>query len=153
MAVLADDSIVWGGKDFTTQKQYTHKDLSSGTEITDVAGSYDSSIEGKEGSPAKVIKFSEFEGKDIAVKYTGGDPELAFMDAEWGGWTTVKPYYIDEKNGIAYFSSDDIKTAWEGNNGDVSKLNSFIIRANGQTTVEKSLSLTRAYSLTSLITR
>lgn len=138
MAVLADDSIVWGGKDFTTQKQYTHKDLSSGTEITDVAGSYDSSIEGKEGSPAKVIKFSEFKDKDIAVKYTGGDPELAFMDAEWGGWTTVKPYYIDEKNGIAYFSSDDIKTAWEGNNGDVSKLNSFIIRANGQTTVEKS---------------
>lgn len=138
MSVLADDSIVWGGKDFTTQKQYTHKDLSSGTEITDVAGSYDSNIEGKEGSPAKVIKFSEFKDKDIAVKYTGGDPELAFMDAEWGGWTTVKPYYIDEKSGIAYFSSDDIKKAWESNNGDVSTLNSFIIRANGQTTVEKS---------------
>ena len=138
MAVLDDDSIVWGGKDFTTQKQYTHKDLSTGTEITDVAGSYDSSIEGKEGSPAKVIKFSEFKDKDIAVKYTGGDPELAFMDAEWGGWTTVKPYYIDEKSGIAYFSSDDIKKAWESNNGDVSTLNSFIIRANGQTTVEKS---------------
>ncbi|MDE5558627.1 MAG: cellulase family glycosylhydrolase [Ruminococcus sp.] len=137
MAVLDDDSIVWGAKDFTTQKQYTHDDMSKGKEITDVAGSYDSGVEGKEGSPAKVIKFSEFDGKEIAVKYTGGDPELAFMDAEWGGWTTVKPYYIDEKNGIAYFSSDDIKTAWESNNGSVSSLNSFIIRANGKTTVEK----------------
>ena len=137
MAVLADDSIVWGGKDFTTQKQYTHDDMSKGKEITDVAGSYDSSVDGKEGSPAKVIKFSEFEGKDIAVKYTGGDPELAFMDAEWGGWTTVKPYYIDENNGIAYFSSDDIKKAWESNNGSASTINSFIIRANGKTTVEK----------------
>lgn len=137
MAVLADNSIAWGGKDFTTQKQYSHKDLSTGKEITDVAGSYDSSVEGKEGSPAKVIKFSEFKDKDIAVKYTGGDPELAFMDAEWGGWTTVKPYYIDEKSGIAYFSSDDIKKAWESNNGDVSTINSFIIRANGKTTVEK----------------
>ncbi|MDE6425772.1 MAG: cellulase family glycosylhydrolase [Ruminococcus sp.] len=137
MAVLADDSIKWGGKDFTTQKQYTHDDISKGKEIEEVAGSYDSGVEGKEGSPAKVIKFSEFEGKEIAVKYTGGDPELAFMDAEWGGWTTVKPYYIDEKNGIAYFSSDDIKTAWESNNGSVSSLNSFIIRANGKTTVEK----------------
>lgn len=137
MAVLADDSIAWGGKDFTTQKQYTHKDISTGTEITGVAGSYDSGTEGKEGSPAKVITFSEFKDKDIAVKYTGGDPELAFMDAEWGGWTTVKPYYIDEKSGIAYFSSDDIKKAWESNNGDVSKLNSFIIRATGKTTVEK----------------
>lgn len=137
MAVLADDSIAWGGKDFTTQKQYTHKDISTGTEITGVAGSYDSGIEGKEGSPAKIITFSEFKDKDIAVKYTGGDPELAFMDAEWGGWTTVKPYYIDEKSGIAYFSSDDIKKAWESNNGDVSKLNSFIIRATGKTTVEK----------------
>lgn len=137
MAVLADDSVVWGGKDFTTQKQYTHKDISTGKEITDVAGSYDSGVDGKEGSPAKIIKFSEFEGKDIAVKYTGGDPELAFMDAEWGGWTTVKPYYTDEKNGIAYFSSDDIKTAWESGNGNVSSLNSVIIRANGQTTVVK----------------
>ena len=137
MAVLADDSIKWGGKDFTTQKQYTHDDISKGKEIPEVAGSYDSGVEGKEGSPAQLIKFSEFEGKEIAVKYTGGDPELAFMDAEWGGWTTVKPYYIDEKNGIAYFSSDDIKTAWESNNGSVSSLNSFIIRANGKTTVEK----------------
>lgn len=137
MAVLADDSIVWGGNGFTTQKQYTHDDISKGKEIEGVAGSYDSGVEGKEGSPAKVIKFSEFEGKDIAVKYTGGDPELAFMDAEWGGWTTVKPYYIDESKGIAYFSSDDIKTAWESNNGSVSSLKSFIIRANGKTTVEK----------------
>jgi len=138
MTVLADDSIAWGGKDFTTQKQYKHDDISKGTEITDVAGSYDSGVSGKEGSPAKIIKFSEFEGKDIAVQYTGGDPELAFMDEGWGGWTTVKPYYIDEKNGIAYFASDDIKKAWESNNGDVATLNSFIIRANGQTTVVKS---------------
>ncbi|MDE6835076.1 MAG: cellulase family glycosylhydrolase [Ruminococcus sp.] len=138
MAVLADDSIVWGGKDFTTQKQYTHDDISKGTEIKDVAGSYDSSVDGKEGSPAQMIKFSAFEGKEIAVQYTGGDPELAFMDADWSGWTTVKPYYIDEKNGIAYFSADDIKTAWENNNGSVSSLNSFIIRANGKTTVVKS---------------
>lgn len=137
MAVLADDSVVWGAKEFTTQKSYKHDDISTGKEITDVAGSYDSGVEGKEGSPAKVIKFSEFKDKEIAVKYTGGDPELAFMDAEWGGWTTVKPYYIDESKGIAYFSADDIKKAWEGNNGDVSTLNSFIIRANGKTTVEK----------------
>ncbi|MDE6666098.1 MAG: cellulase family glycosylhydrolase [Ruminococcus sp.] len=137
MAVLADDSVVWGGKDFTTAKQYTHDDISKGKEITDVAGNYDSGVKDKEGSPAKIIKFSEFEGKDIAVKYTGGDPELAFMDAAWGGWTTVKPYYIDEKNGIAYFSADDIKTAWEANNGNVSSLNSVIIRANGKTTVVK----------------
>ncbi|MDE6779986.1 MAG: cellulase family glycosylhydrolase [Ruminococcus sp.] len=137
MAVLADDSIVWGAKDFTTAKQYKHDDISKGKELTDVAGSYDSGVDGKEGSPAKIIKFSEFEGKDIAVKYTGGDPELAFMDAEWGGWTTVKPYYVDEKNGIAYFSADDIKTAWESNNGSVSSLNSFIIRATGKTTVVK----------------
>lgn len=133
MTVLADDSVVWGGKDFTTQKQYSHKDLSTGKEITDVAGSYDSGVDGKEGSPAKIIKFSEFEGKEIAVKYTGGDPELAFMDASWGNWTTVKPYYIDAKNGIAYFSSDDIASAW----GNTATLNSVIIRANGVTVVEK----------------
>lgn len=137
MAVLADDSVVWGGKDFTTAKQYTHKDISTGKEIANTAGAYDSGVDGKEGSPAQIIKFSEFEGKDIAVKYTGGDPELAFMDEKWKGWTTVKPYYIDEKNGIAYFSADDIKTAWEANNGSVSSLNSVIIRANGKTTVEK----------------
>ncbi|MBD5159208.1 MAG: cellulase family glycosylhydrolase [Ruminococcus sp.] len=137
MAVHADDSIVWGASDFTTQKQYTHDDISKGTEIKNTAGDYDSGVEGKEGSPAQIIKFSEFEGKDIAVQYKGGDPELAFMDAEWGGWTTVKPYYIDDKNGIAYFSADDIKTAWEKNNGNVSSLNSVIIRANGQTSVTK----------------
>ena len=136
MAVHADDSIVWGAKDFTTQKQYTHDDISKGTEIKDVAGSYDSADEKLSGSPAQIIKFSAFEGKDIAVQYTGGDPELAFMDSEWGGWTTVKPYYVDEKNGIAYFSSDDIKTAWEKNNGSVSSLNSVIIRANGKTSVK-----------------
>ena len=137
MNVLADSSIVWGAKDFTTQKQYTHDDISKGKEIANTAGDYDSGVEGKEGSPAQIIKFSEFDGKDIAVQYTGGDPELAFMDEGWGGWTTVKPYYIDEKKGIAYFSSDDIKKAWENNNGDVSGLNSVIIRANGKTTVVK----------------
>ncbi|MDE6092586.1 MAG: cellulase family glycosylhydrolase, partial [Ruminococcus sp.] len=137
MAVLADDSVVWGGNDFTTQKQYTHDDISKGKEIADTAGSYDSGVKGQEGSPAQFIKFSDFEGKDIAVKYTGGDPELAFMDEKWEGWTTVNPYYIDEKNGIAYFSADDIKTAWEANNGNVSSLNSVIIRANGKTTVVK----------------
>lgn len=133
MAVHADDSIVWGAKDFTTQKQYTHDDISKGTEIKGVAGDFDSSVEGKEGSPAQIIKFAEFKDKDIAVQYKGGDPELAFMDADWGGWTTVKPYYIDEKNGIAYFSSDDIANAW----GDTSTLNSVIIRANGKTSVTK----------------
>ncbi|MDE5583023.1 MAG: cellulase family glycosylhydrolase [Ruminococcus sp.] len=139
MAVHADDSIVWGASDFTTQKQYKHDDISTGKEIANTAGAYDSNVDGKEGSPAQIIKFSEFDGKEIAVKYTGGDPELAFMDSDWGGWTTVKPYYIDEKNGIAYFSSDDIKTAWEANNGNVSSLNSVIIRANGKTTVEKAV--------------
>lgn len=138
MAVHDDDSIVWGAKDFTTQKQYKHDDISKGKEIANTAGSYDSGVDGKEGSPAQIIKFAEFEGKEIAVQYTGGDPELAFMDESWGGWTTVKPYYIDEKNGIAYFSADDIKTAWESGNGDTSTLNSVIIRANGQTTVVKS---------------
>ncbi|MDE6035270.1 MAG: cellulase family glycosylhydrolase [Ruminococcus sp.] len=143
MAVHADDSIVWGAKDFTTQKQYKHDDISTGTEIKNVKGDYDSADEDKSGSPAQIIKFSEFEGKDIAVQYTGGDPELAFMDESWGGWTTVKPYYIDEKNGIAYFSADDIKTAWEKNNGSVSSLNSVIIRANGKTSVEKAVILNK----------
>lgn len=137
MTVLADDSIKWGGKDFTTQKQYKHDDISKGKELSGVAGDFDSSVEGKEGSPAAFIKFTEFEGKDIAVQYTGGDPELAFMDEDWGGWTTVKPYYIDESKGIAYFSADDIKAAWEGNNGSASTLNSFIIRASGKTSVVK----------------
>ena len=146
MSVLADDSVVWGANDFTTQKKYTHDDISKGKEITGVAGDYDSGVEGKEGAPAQIIKLSEFEGKDIAVQYKGGDPELAFMDEKWGGWTTVKPYYIDEKNGLAYFSSDDIKTAWETKvnesgqleHPDAKTINSVIIRANGQTTVIKS---------------
>lgn len=107
MSVLADDSIVWGGKKMGTQ--YSHDDIDSGENVyKDSAGmtvtagctqNFDFSLSG-------------IEGKDIAIKFTGDVPLLALMDGAWGGWTEISAYDIDEENGIAYYSYDSIKASW-----------------------------------------
>ena len=64
------------------------------------------------------------EDVEIAVQYTDiMNPDLNFMDKEWGNWTTVAAYDVDKEKGIAYFSYADIKKAW----GDLSTLNSVCV--------------------------
>ena len=131
MKVLADDSIKWGSTKYGVQ--YDHEDISKGTVLIKGPARIDASIENGNCTQNAIIKWKDIEGKDIAVEFIGDEPVLAFMDSNWENWTEVKAYDVDEKNGIAYFSSETVKSAWPV---DISELNSICARTNGVTTIE-----------------
>lgn len=131
MKVLADTSIVWGSQKYG--KQYNHEDISEGKKVLDSSLSLDASVEDGNCTPGLNVSWKDLEGKDVAIKYTGDTPVLAVVNSEWGNWTEIQAYDIDEKNGIAYYSSKTIKNAWSG---DASEIEHLFARTNGKTTIE-----------------
>lgn len=131
MKVLADDSIKWGSQKYG--KQYNHEDITKGNIITSKTYSIDASIKDGNCTEGLNATWKDLEGKDVAIKFTGDVPIVAVVDGAWDGWTEIQAYDVDEKNGIAYYSSDTIKAAWSG---DVSKIEHLFARTNGKTTIE-----------------
>ncbi len=120
MTTVDKNASAWGSE--AHKPTYSHKDLSTGTVLWE--GDLTS---GDEGVIAP-LDLSKISNGEIAVKFTGASPKLAFMDAEWGSWTEVSPYDVDEANGIAYFNFDEIKKAW---GGDVSTIASAKLLSSG----------------------
>lgn len=131
MSVLADTSIVWGSQKYG--KQYNHEDISEGKQVLSSSVSLDASVEDGNCTPGLNVSWKDLEGKDVAIKYTGDTPVIAVVDGEWGNWTEIQAYDIDETNGIAYYSSSTIESAWSG---DVSEIEHLFARTNGKTTIE-----------------
>lgn len=114
MEIMNDDTIKWGSE--RAIPTVSHQAYDEGT--TFLAGPYelDAALEkeyknttpGGEGE----VEWSQLEGKEVAVKFTGSTPLLCFSDATYGGWTEIKPYDIDKENGIAYFNMAKVPDAW-----------------------------------------
>ncbi len=72
------------------------------------------------------------EEKEIAIRYDGNvAPILALTDEDWDGWTEISAYDIDEENGIAYYSYENIANAW----GDLSTVGHLFVRASSDMTI------------------
>jgi len=110
MDVLADDSIVWGSEG--KGPEYIHSSIDSGKTLTSSSQSIDASIKNGNCTGNYDVSWAALQGKEIAIKFTGDVPLACFMDSEWGNWTQLNPYDVDKKNGIAYYSYEDIKSAW-----------------------------------------
>lgn len=113
MSVINDDSIVWGSERHLPE--FKHQDLSEGTPFIDEAIEIDASKSKtyENTTPGKDITWKELEGKEVAIKFTGTTPLLSFSDASYGNWTELKPYVVDDENGIAYYLvSDQLPSAW-----------------------------------------
>ncbi len=133
MKVLNDDSVVWGSK--RKAPVYNHPSLDSGKVVSSKSETMNGTNDDDNDNCTSAFPctLSDIAGKDIAVKFTGDTPVLAFMDSEWGNWTEFKPYHVDTANGIAYFSDEDIKSGWTASSAPASA----IFRTNGITTVTK----------------
>lgn len=134
MEIMNDDSIVWGSEG--KAPTYTHQALSDGTVFRDEAIEIDASKSKtyENTTPGQEISWSELENKEVAIKFTGTTPVLAFSDAEYGNWTEIKPYTIDEENGIAYYLvSQQLPATWN----DLSTVNHMQARTDNVTTIEK----------------
>ena len=132
MEVLADDSIKWGSQKYG--KQYNHEDITKGNIILNETVTIDAANT-PNGNCTEGLNatWKELEGGDVAIKFTGDAPIVAVVDGGWDNWTEIQAYDVDEKNGIAYYSSDTIKAAWSG---DVSDIAHLFARTNGKTTIE-----------------
>ena len=134
MEIMNDDTIVWGSEG--KAPEYKHQDLASGKVFRDEAIEIDASKSKtyENTTPGQEIAWSELEGKEVAIKYTGTTPVLAFSDAEYGNWTEFKPYTVDEEKGIAYYLvGQQLPAAWN----DLSTVNHMQARTDKVTTIEK----------------
>ena len=129
--VLSDSSIGWGSE--RKSPVITHDEITAENTILSGEFALDASVDGGNCSPNAMIKWSNIEGGEIAVKFTGDAPVIAFMDSDWKNWTEVKPYDIDNTNGIAYYSASQIKAAWGEDKLDT--INAVCTRTNSKTTV------------------
>ena len=59
------------------------------------------------------LAWSDIDGREIAVKFTGSTPRLGMQNEAYGGdtWGT-SPDSVDYTNGIAYFSAESLKARW-----------------------------------------
>ncbi len=129
--VLADSSIGWGSE--RKSPVIKHDEITEENTILSGEFAIDASVTGGNCSPNAMIKWNKIEGGEIAVKFTGDAPVIAFMDSDWQNWTEVKPYDIDEEKGIAYYSAEQIKAAWGEDKLDT--INAVCTRTNSKTTV------------------
>lgn len=132
--VLKDSDIAWGSGNLTYCNDLTvdvatdyvdfdletpssdvsHFDINNGTHTGATVCGY---TFGKSGAGSiDLTSYSSLwsaftTGTELAVKYDGDAPALAFMDSSWGSWTVVLPYDIDTANEIAYFSYADYAEA------------------------------------------
>lgn len=130
LKVLDDDTIVWGSA--RKSPVIEHDDITTGKQLIDQTYDLDSSIKDGNCTPGLNADWSILEGGDVAVKFTGEAPVIAVVDGDWLNWTEIKPYDTNEKDGIAYYSSEHIKAAWSGDPADIAHL---FVRTNGKTTV------------------
>ena len=126
-----NESIVWGDSNAPT---VDHDDMSTGKYIIENAQSIDASIKDGNCTTPIDLTWKDIEGKDIAIKFTGDTPVIAFTDAAWDGWKEIVAYDVDKNKGIAYFSADQIAATWGEDSVDT--LAKFFVKTNGKTTVE-----------------
>lgn len=131
MDVLKDDSIVWGsGRKSPTIE---HDDINSGFIVSDDTHELDASVKDGNCTPGLNATWKELENGDVAVQYTGDQPVIAVVDADWLNWTEIKAY--DDKDGIAYYSAKHIASAW--GEDKVDEIAHLFVRTNSTTTVTK----------------
>ena len=130
LEVLADDSIVWGSE--RKSPVIEHEDITTGVQLIDKAIEIDAALS-PDGNctPGLNATWKMLEGGDVAIKYTGDQPVIAVVDGSWNNWTEIKPY--DDKDGIAYYSAEHIKSAWAG---EPSEIEHLFARTNGKTAIE-----------------
>lgn len=134
MEIMNDDSIKWGSE--SKIPTYSHQALSDGVSFRSQAVEIDASKSKtyENTTPGQEISWSQLEGKEVAIKYTGTTPILAFSDASYGNWTEFKPYVVDEENGIAYYIvSKQLPAAWD----DLSTVNHMQARTDDVTNIEQ----------------
>ncbi len=126
--VIADSSIKWGSE--RKSPVINHDDISTGTQLIDQSYDLDASVEDGNCTPGLNANWKLLEGGDVAVQFTGDAPVIAVVDGSWQNWTEIKPY--DVQDGIAYYSSEHIKSAWSG---DASEIEHLFVRTNSKTNV------------------
>lgn len=132
MSVLADDTIAWGGD--KQGIQYEHEDISTGTQLLDSPVDLDAALaaENKNCTPGLNATWTQLEGGDVAVQFTGDVPVIAVVDGAWDNWTEVSHYDVDDEKGIAYYSAEHIAAAW---GGELSEIEHLFVRTGSKTTV------------------
>lgn len=131
MKVIKDDSIVWGsGRKSPTIE---HDDIDSGLIVNDDTHELDASVKDGNCTPGLNATWKELENGDVAVQYTGDQPVIAVVNADWDNWTEIKAY--DDKDGIAYYSAKHIAAAW--GEDKVDEIAHLFVRTNSTTTVTK----------------
>ncbi|MBP3267808.1 MAG: cellulase family glycosylhydrolase [Ruminococcus sp.] len=114
MEIMDDESIQWASERHIPTVQ--HQSYAEGTTFLEGPYELDASKEktyqnttpGGDGE----VEWSQLEGKEVAIKFTGSTPVLCFSDASYGGWTEMKPYDIDKENGIAYYNMAKVPDLW-----------------------------------------
>lgn len=131
MAAIADDTIAWGGE--RKIPTYSHDDLSEGKVIVSNPDGIvlDASVPKGESSPGYNATGAEIKDGELAIRFTGDVPILAFTDASWNNWTEISPYDIDKENGIAYYSYSTIEKIW----GDTSTIAHVFAKTSTKTVV------------------
>lgn len=127
--VINDDSVVWGSE--RKSPVISHDDITTGKQLIDKTYNLDASVKDGNCTEGLNADWKLLEGGDVAVKYTGEAPVIAVCDGAWENWTEIKPY--DDADGIAYYSSSHIQSAWSGDTADIQHL---FVRTNSKTVVE-----------------
>ncbi len=131
LEIFNDPTTNWGEE--PPKPEIDHADISTGEVI--IEGPFDldkSKADTYEDS--KGIEYAwDLDGKDLAIKYTGDKLAVAVSDADWKGWTEINAYDIDEENGIAYFSMDELLEMW---GDDAANIGHLSVKTLGVSTVE-----------------
>ena len=138
MEIMNDSSIVWGSEGKMPEPiKVDHQDLSQGkahisSPVEIDAAKSETYQNTTPGEPE--ISWNDLKGKEVAIKYTGETPVLAFSDKEYKGWTELKPYTFSEDKTIAYYLVDTaLPAAWDGDLGNVKHMQA---RTDGVTTIQ-----------------
>ena len=147
MAVMQDDSIVWGSESHLPT--WKHADINSGDILYENADGLNldaSDGNGGNCTPGLDVTPKQLgEDREIAIRYAGNTaPILALCDDSWGNWTEISAYDIDEENGIAYYSHEAMAKAW----GDLSTAAHLFARAGSDMTIYQVASIAAAELVT-----
>lgn len=121
--IVDDSNIIWGAERHLPT--YIHSNLNDGNILTSkpegvvLDASNDTGVSGNFSVDSSILN----ENTEIAIEFKGDvAPTACFMDNSWGGWTEVSPYEVDKEKGIAYYSYNDIKSAWSGDVSNIAHL-------------------------------
>ena len=143
MTVMQDNSVVWGSESHLPS--WKHADIDSGDILYENASGLNliaSDGNGGNCTPGLNVTAEQLGStREIAIRYDGTvAPILALCDAEWGNWTEISAYDIDEEKGIAYYSSESMSESW----GDLSTAAHLFARAGSDMTIYKVASIAAA---------